>query len=270
MKTMGRWLDHVNLGTLEIQSGLHDSDVIHKLLFFRSSFHRSTSFMKMDYPTHTAVLFGPRWDPAEWTASDDRVRGGSSVSTLTSITDGVLFHGNLDIETLGGAGFASQRTVGDDKIFDLSAHDGIELILLGSDHKRYTISLTDEIAGRRPDGREQSALVWEFDFCPTEKGSKVRVSWNDLKPTYRGKPVEDARPLSLSNVKRFRIMARSFFGEQYGDFSLKIRSIALFRDEYLDDPEVTRKSICYDYEKGGYLNRQMQNDEKWGLFSCCF
>ena len=167
-----------------------------------------TMFSKMEYPAHTAVLFGPNWDPAGWAASDDRVRGGSSVSTLTSITGGVLFHGNLDVETLGGAGFASQRTVGDDKIFDLSAHDGIELILLGSDHKRYTISLTDEIAGRRPDGREQSALVWEFDFCPSEEGSKVRVLWNDLKPTYRGKPVEDARPLSLSNVKRFRIMAR--------------------------------------------------------------
>lgn len=184
------------------------SDVIHNLPCLRSFFHRVSHLTNMEYPTRTTSLFGPHWDPTEWTASDDRVRGGSSVSNLTSIPNGVLFHGNLDIETLGGAGFASQRTVGDDRTFDLSAYDGIELNILASDHKRYTISLTDEIAGRRPDGREQSALVWEFDFCTRDTGSTVRVSWNDLKPTYRGKPVEGARRLSLSDVKRFRIMAR--------------------------------------------------------------
>lgn len=179
-----------------------------KLPCLRSFFHRVSHLTNMEYPTRTTSLFGPHWDPTEWTTSDDRVRGGSSVSNLTSIPDGVLFHGNLDIETLGGAGFASQRTVGDDRTFDLSAYDGIELNILASDHKRYTISLTDEIAGRRPDGREQSALVWEFDFCTRETGSTVRVSWNELKPTYRGKPVEGARRLGLSDVKRFRIMAR--------------------------------------------------------------
>jgi hypothetical protein len=161
----------------------------------------------MSYPTNTTLLFGPNWDTHRWTASDDRVRGGSSVSNLVPTAQGVCFHGNLDIETLGGAGFASQRTVGHEETWDLTGHDGIELNITSSDHKRYTLSLTDEVARQRSDGREQSALVWEYDFS-MKKACTVRVPWKELKPTYRGKPVEDARLLDLSRVKRFRIMAR--------------------------------------------------------------
>lgn len=162
----------------------------------------------MEYPTNKDNLFGPDWNLTRWTASDDRVRGGSSVSELKPTAEGVLFHGNLDIESLGGAGFASQRTVGDDQVWDLSGQDGVELRVGPSDGKRYTISLTDEIPERRPDGREQSALVWEYDFCTREIGHKVHVPWRKLKPTYRGKPVEHARPLDLSHIRRFRIMIR--------------------------------------------------------------
>lgn len=168
-------------------------------------FHTFNS--NMEYPQRTTLLFGPNWDVNRWTASDDRVRGGSSVSNLTPTDRGMCFHGTLDIETLGGAGFASQRTVGHEETWDLTGDDGVELNLGSSDHKRYTFSLTDEIGKRRPDGREQSALVWEYDF-DTSETCKVRVPWKDLKPTYRGKSVEDARPLDLSRVKRFRIMAR--------------------------------------------------------------
>jgi hypothetical protein len=63
-----------------------------------------------------------------------------------------------------------------------------------------------------------------------------------LKPTYRGKPKNDAEDLDTKNVRRFSIMSRryvssfltierrklmmhSFFGEQEGDFSLEIKSI---------------------------------------------
>ncbi|CAG8140478.1 unnamed protein product [Penicillium olsonii] len=218
----------------------------------------------------TRLLFGPEWDLKEWTASDDRVRGGSSVSNLTPTPDGALFHGTLDIETLGGAGFASQRTVAGDKKWDLSSHDGIELRIVSSDHKRYTFSLTDEIAPRRPDGREQSALVWEYDFCTNGKESTIRVTWKDLKPTYRGKPVKDARPLDVSQVKRFRIMARSFFGDQQGSFSLGIRSIALFRDNYLDNPKMTQETMCYDNEKAEQSDEQVRDSKKWSLPCCLF
>ncbi|KAJ5189025.1 Major facilitator superfamily [Penicillium cf. griseofulvum] len=162
----------------------------------------------MEYPTSTQTLFGPDWDLNRWTSSDDRIRGGSSVSKLEPTEEGVIFHGHLDIETLGGAGFASQRTVGNEQIWDLSGYDGLELQIVPSDGKRYTFSLTDEIPQRRPDDRERSALVWEYDFCPSQTGHEVRISWKDLKPTYRGKPVEDYRPLDLSHIRRFRIMMR--------------------------------------------------------------
>lgn len=45
------------------------------------------------------------------------------------------FYGNLDIKTLGGAGFASQRTVGEDKNWDLSEYAGIQLDIAKGDSK---------------------------------------------------------------------------------------------------------------------------------------
>ena len=38
-----------------------------------------------------------------------------------------VFRGHLDVKTLGGAGFASQRTTGAETSWDLSEYDGIEL-----------------------------------------------------------------------------------------------------------------------------------------------
>lgn len=44
------------------------------------------------------------------------------------------FYGNLDITTLGGAGFASQRTR-KDVAWDLSAYEGIRLVVTKSDSR---------------------------------------------------------------------------------------------------------------------------------------
>lgn len=53
------------------------------------------------------------------------------------------FHGNLDYETLGGAGFASQRTVTEDYVWDLSEYSGIKLELAEAD---CMLSVTDSIS----------------------------------------------------------------------------------------------------------------------------
>jgi hypothetical protein len=45
------------------------------------------------------------------------------------------FYGTLDIKTLGGAGFASQRTVSEDKNWDLSDYAGIQLDIAKGDSK---------------------------------------------------------------------------------------------------------------------------------------
>ncbi|KAL4805770.1 complex I intermediate-associated protein 30-domain-containing protein [Aspergillus unguis] len=177
-------------------------------------------------------LFGGShpWTTSDWTSVDDRVRGGASQSFLIPSQNGetAVFSGNLDIKTLGGAGFASQRTT-DDRSHDLSSFDGLELDIdtEGSDQKQYTLTLKDEILPKRPDGREQSTVSWEFDFTPR---GKVSVKWDDLKPTYRGKEVKDAKPLDLENVKRMSLMMRSFFGEQEGEFRLAVRSIKGWND----------------------------------------
>jgi hypothetical protein len=119
------------------------------------------------------------------------------------------FHGTLDIKTLGGAGFASQRTRGEDRTWDLSAYDGIELIIDSADGKLYTLTLKDEILPKRPDGREQSTISWEFDFR-AEGRRTIFVKWSDFRATYRGKNRDDAEPLDLKRIKRFGIMIRRY------------------------------------------------------------
>ncbi|KAI4834018.1 CIA30-domain-containing protein, partial [Aureobasidium sp. EXF-8845] len=166
------------------------------------------------------------WKAEDWTASDDR-------SFLECHSSTGRFHGNLDIKTLGGAGFASQRTTGDDRGWDLSDYAGIVLDIAEADDKRYTFILKDELLPRNPDnGRDQATISWEYDFKPCfgesslEKGGLLFVPWSGLKPTYRGKEKEHADPINLKTIKRMSIMMRSFFGDQEGPFSLTLRSIS--------------------------------------------
>lgn len=176
------------------------------------------------------------WSPKEWTSSDDRVRGGSSTSTLSCSPSSLkaTFHGNLDINTLGGAGFASQRTTGDNT-WDLSLYDGLELVLGPSDGKTYTLTLKNEVLPKQPDGRDRSSVSWEFDFKGPKAGGKIFVPWNAFRATYRGRDVTGEK-LDLKGIKRFGIMVRSFFGRQEGSFELGIFAIAAVRG-YRDDPE---------------------------------
>lgn len=172
------------------------------------------------------ILFGGDvgWKASDWTDSDDRVRGGASQSYLEITGSSARFHGNLDITALGGAGFASQRTTGEEKTWDLSSYDGIHLTLGHHDGKKYTLTLKDEILPLMADGREQSTTSYEYDFS-SQSAKDLFVPWHAMKPTYRGKPKDDAKPLDTKNVKRFSIMMRSFFGTQEGDFSLTVNSI---------------------------------------------
>ncbi|TDZ24732.1 Uncharacterized protein Cob_v002176 [Colletotrichum orbiculare MAFF 240422] len=82
----------------------------------------------------------------------------------------------------------------------------------------------DEILPLRDDGRDQSTTSWEYDFV-CDSGD-VHVLWDELMPTYRGKPKPGAKPLDRSSIKRISFMMRSFFGEQEGDFRLTIAHVA--------------------------------------------
>lgn len=174
------------------------------------------------------------WHASHFTASDDRVRGGKSQSYLTVLVgpDSVTkptgpapapgsgsraeFSGHLDIKTLGGAGFASQRTVDDMSAWDLSGFDTLVLDVDRADGKKYTVTLKDETLPKRPDGREQSSISWEYDFVPSANGSgdggkasgPVAIPFTAFQPTYRGKPKPDAKPLDLKDIKRISFMMR--------------------------------------------------------------
>lgn len=89
----------------------------------------------------------------------------------------------------------------------MSGYDGLELVIDHADNKLYTLTLKDEILPKRPDGREQSTLSWEFDFRSKEQKT-IFVKWSDFRPTYRGKEKKGVEPLDLKNVKRFGIMVR--------------------------------------------------------------
>lgn len=165
--------------------------------------------------------FQSAWSPNDWTSSDDRVRGGSSHSKLDCSSASLIatFNGNLDITTLGGAGFASQRTTGEDRRWNLSAYDGVELVIDRADGKLYTFTLKDQILPKRPDGREQSSLSWEFDFRADGRKT-IFVKWSDFRPTYRGRNKDrgEVEPLDLANIKRFGIMIRRSVLSNSGGF----------------------------------------------------
>ncbi|KAF1989396.1 CIA30-domain-containing protein [Aulographum hederae CBS 113979] len=211
-------------------------------------------------------LFGSdkKWNVQDWTASDDRVRGGKSHSYLKcSKDDGIAeFYGNLDIKTLGGAGFASQRTVSTEKTWDLSEYDGIEIRVSKADSKRYTFNIKDELLSKNPaNGREQATISYEYDFQVSSEharanGTSIFIPWSALKATYRGKEKKDAADVDTKHIKRFSLMMRSFFGDQEGDFSLSISSISAVKTGKEDGTEAEKPPLNTsgsDLEKSGKL-----------------
>ncbi|CUS14706.1 unnamed protein product [Tuber aestivum] len=186
------------------------------------------------------------WDSSEWTAQDDTVRGGNSTSTLFIPPSGVCaaFSGSLDAKTLGGTGFASQRTTGE-CIWDLSEYQGIELFVklegcedipsISSDPpaiKTYSLNIRDLLPDtyiEKGTVRENSTLEYEATFTPSEglssDGERILLPFERFEATYRGRP-QNGTELNLSNIRRFSLMARSFFGSQEGEFRLVLISIS--------------------------------------------
>ncbi|KAK9899520.1 NADH:ubiquinone oxidoreductase complex I intermediate-associated protein 30 [Cystobasidium minutum MCA 4210] len=122
------------------------------------------------------TLFGSKdapWRSDAWKAVDDRIRGGKSQSHLVAVQrmDGSTFanfYGNLDIKTLGGAGFASQSHTAP---YDLSKFAGLSITLQPTARRACTVfnlNIKTEIPKRREDGRRESVIVWEYEFDASE------------------------------------------------------------------------------------------------------
>jgi hypothetical protein len=91
----------------------------------------------------------------------------------------------------------------------LRGSPSIILDVAKTDGKRYVFVCKDDVKPKRPDGREQSTVSWEYDFKPeAEFQGKVEMKLEDFKPTYRGKPKPEAEPIDWSGVKRFSILMR--------------------------------------------------------------
>lgn len=201
-------------------------------------------------------IFGPprAWRKQDFTSSDDRVRGGSSQSYLepSPALDSARFYGKLDTSTLGGAGFASQRTTSD-HVWDLSSYAGIQLTYLKGDLRKYTLNIKTSIPEKMSNGRDASTVEYAYSFIAESHGASLWASWADFKPFYRGKPV-DAKPLDTAHIMRWSIMLRSFFEMpgQVGEFSLTLASIKARRDapggdaeerDMLDEKPAGRQSL---------------------------
>ncbi|RKO89099.1 complex I intermediate-associated protein 30-domain-containing protein [Blyttiomyces helicus] len=203
------------------------------LLFFFATGAAARPTQQLPLSASRLALFGGDvpWNASRWLAVDDRVRGGSSQSHLTAIpgSNSALFSGILDTKTLGGAGFASQRAVPTSSVsWDLSAWDGIELVTVKEDGKRYALNLMSDLGPRRPDGRVESTIEYKysFDSNPAGAGAARSIQWADFSAFYRGRPVPDASPIDPARIAAISIMCQSYFAQQDGPFELEISSVA--------------------------------------------
>jgi hypothetical protein len=226
----------------------------------------------------STVLFAPAdykpapravWIVSDFTDINDTVRGGSSKSSMTIVdaSAGIDFTGFLDTTTLGGAGFASQSY---SKGFPGSALDkekytGLRLIVASPITRaaesaakvqpgggkgpvtKYVLNLKTELPKRRPDGRSESAIVYEAAFSAPSKAdgscASVDAEWSDFKAIYRGRPAE-AKPLDPSQVKEWSIMARSNFEVSVScllDVDVALTSYSAFRRS---SPDLSLFDLC--------------------------
>ncbi|KAL7748821.1 lumenal Hsp70 protein [Sorochytrium milnesiophthora] len=195
------------------------------------------------------AIFGPSkdaWLPALWHAVDDRVRGGQSHSYLTLLQTEVddpvvaLFHGTLDIDTLGGAGFASQR---------IQAPDHFHSVLGGIKDSETAIRLA--VSSKHSDDKRYSLNLYKHQAAPSERqvefkayfnaSATVELEWTAFKPHFNGRPVERAHdgsgrvgnhtfpPADLiihpRDVVAMSVMCSSGFGKQQGNFTLGLSAI---------------------------------------------
>lgn len=167
-----------------------------------------------------------------------------------------------DTLTLGGAGFASQQYNSSSGAFpitlDGNQHDGLSLRVRRPAQPanttatqpgggkgpvtQYNLNLYTTEPQQRPDGRNYSSVVYEADFNVTvpdaeyaddgasrrsEKPALVSfdLPFSSFKPTYRGRPADDAEPLDPAKITLWSLMARSNFSQQSGPFELQLNSM---------------------------------------------
>lgn len=148
-------------------------------------------------------------------------------SYLDCCSSTATFNGTLDTRTLGGAGFASQRTTTTKKVWNLKPYDAIKIAISNPSRsqsfsqpitppEKYTFIVKDTLPDKRPDGRDEATINYEYDFKvdqgseDSEEEIEIIIPWSRFQPMYRGKPKKDANKLDTKSIRRFSIMMRRF------------------------------------------------------------
>lgn len=151
-----------------------------------------------------------------WVPVNDTVMGGVSSSRMAPTDEGAaLFAGHVSLDNNGG--FASVRSRPQPR--DLSRFAGLVLHVRG-DGQSYKLNLRDDAY---LDGVQHRGV---FD-TERDQWQTVRLRFDELVPTFRGRLVRGAEPLDLSHVTTFGLMISD---KQAGPFRLEIARIEAFTD----------------------------------------
>ena len=147
-------------------------------------------------------------DRNQWRPINDTVMGGISASQLQLTEEGfALFTGTVSLENNGG--FASLQST--PSAYDFTGYEGIAMRIKG-DGKRYKFSLKSNIFLDSP--RYEASFV-------TDKGvwATLKIPFDTLVPTFRGRVLTNETPIDLSKVKSFSFLISD---KQAGPFRLEI------------------------------------------------
>lgn len=250
--------------------------------------------------TREQLIFPP-FHFHKWRAVDDGVRGGSSVSHLTPVKIDVYgqmtsapeleesrdvfgekrhnkgdknmaarFWGNLDIKTLGGAGFASQAfwygpyplrlpRIRYNGIVISALPDPLQPAQAGAPCSKKPMEFTFVIKTtptshipkhpKVPPPPRAAKLTYEVRFTLAQAKNqgitpgeqKFYFPWGDFKATYRGREVKEGDPewvpLDTSSIYEVNLMCRSGFGQQEGDFGVIVTGIYAWEKGEKDQKE---------------------------------
>lgn len=166
---------------------------------------------QQDTSVVTLFDFSDPGQTALWQPLNDVVMGGISTGIIKQHSShSALFTGSLSLEK--GGGFASVRTI--PLSSNLSGLGGLLLNIRG-DGKTYKLNLTDH--------RSPRDVLFQARF-PTRRDEwmEMRIPFEKLSPTFRGRMLDGHPALDISSVRTFGLMIAD---RQAGPFALEIRRI---------------------------------------------
>lgn len=148
-----------------------------------------------------------------WTAIDDRVMGGVSLSRLRHDPRGhAVFEGEVSLDRNGG--FASVRS--SPSVRGQSDARACMIELRGG-HKQFKLSLFTD------DGLD--SLNYQTSFAAdSDDWQTLSLPLTDFRPSFRGREIQGASVLDPAQIRQVGLMIAA---RQVGNFALDIRRISL-------------------------------------------